>query len=211
MKGTNEINKMKGIFIVLEGPDGSGKSTIAKKIGDYYSSRGRKIEFTREPGGTKISEKLRDIILDNNNKEMDYRTEALLYAASRAQLVSEKIKPWLNESKIVISERYVYSSLVYQGLGRGLGIEEVKKINDFAIAEVKPDMVLFLDINPEKGLKRKLNIGGDRLENEDLSFHWKVYEGYKKLAGCFPEIITIDAERTVDEIFGDIKKIINSI
>lgn len=201
---------MRGIFIVLEGPDGSGKSTMAKKIGDYYRGEGREIEFTREPGGTKISEKVRELILDNNNTEMDYRTEALLYAAARAQLVSEKIRPWLNEGKIVISERYVYSSLVYQGLGRGLGVEEVKKINDFAIAGLKPDMVLLLDVNPEKGLKRKLNIdGGDRLENEGISFHREVYEGYRKLGEIFPEIRTINAERTIDEIFIDIKEIIN--
>lgn len=203
---------MKGIFIVLEGSDGSGKSTMAKKIGDYYGSKGREIEFTREPGGTNISEKVRDLILDNNNTEMDYRTEALLYAAARAQLVSEKIKPWLKEGKIVICERYVYSSLVYQGIGRGLGVEEVKKINDFAIAGLKPDMVLLLDVNPEKGLRRKRNIdGGDRLENEDISFHKEVYEGYKKLKQHFPEIKTINAERTIDEIFCEIKEIINSI
>lgn len=203
---------MKGIFIVLEGSDGSGKSTIAKKIGDYYKDKGRDIEFTREPGGTKISEKVRDLILDNNNTEMNYRTEALLYAAARAQLVSEKIKPWLNEGKIVISERYVYSSLVYQGIGRGLGVDEVKKINDFAIDGLKPDMVLMLDVNPEKALNRKLNInGGDRLENEDISFHKEVYEGYKKLVPLFPEIKVINAERKIDEIFNEIKKIINSI
>ncbi len=203
---------MRGIFIVLEGPDGSGKSTMAKKIGDYYRVKGREIEFTREPGGTKISEKVRKLILDKNNTEMDYRTEALLYAAARAQLVSEKIKPWLNEGKIVISERYVYSSLVYQGIGRGLGVEEVKKINDFATDGLKPDMVLLLDVNPEKGLKRKLNInGGDRLENEDISFHKEVYEGYKSLIQFFPEIKIINAERTIDEIFYEIKKIINSI
>ena len=203
---------MKGIFIVLEGPDGSGKSTMAKKIGDYYRNKGREIEFTREPGGTKISEKIRDLILDNNNTEMNYRTEALLYAAARAQLVSEKIKPWLNEGKIVISERYVYSSLVYQGIGRGLGVDEVKKINDFAIAGLKPDMVLLLDVNPKKGLKRKLNInGGDRLENEHVSFHMDVYEGYKKLTQDFPEIKVINAERNIDEIFNEIKEIINSI
>lgn len=203
---------MKGIFIVLEGSDGSGKSTIAKKIGNYYQGKGREIEFTREPGGTKISEKIRNLILNKNNTEMDYRTEALLYAAARAQLVSEKIKPWLDEGKIVISERYYYSSLVYQGIGRGLGVNEVKKINDFAIAGLIPDMVLFLDVNPEKGLKRKLKInGGDRLENEAVSFHKDVYEGYKKIIKDFPEIRVINAERTIDEIFFDIKEIINSI
>jgi len=188
---------MEGRFIVLEGSDGSGKSTMAERIGKYFSEKGRSIEFTREPGGTKISEKIRDLILDRDNIEMDYRTEALLYAASRAQLVSEK------------SERYVYSSLVYQGLGRGLGIDEVKRINDFAIAGVKPDLVILLDVDPEKALKRKLSIdGGDRLENEDISFHKNVYEGYKELSSHFPEIIVIDGERTIDEIFKDIKALL---
>ena len=203
---------MKGIFIVLEGPDGSGKSTMAKKIGEYYEGKGREIEFTREPGGTDISEKIRELILDKKNTEMDYKTEALLYAASRAQLISEKIIPWLRDGKIVISERFVYSSLVYQGIGRGLGIEKIKEINGFATGMLKPDIVLLLDINPEKGLKRKLNIdGGDRLENEDVSFHRQVYEGYKTLAGLYPEIKTINADRMIDEIFFDIKEIINSI
>lgn len=201
---------MRGIFIVLEGPDGSGKSTMAKKIGEYFSEKGREIEFTREPGGTKISEKVRELILDNNNTEMNYRTEALLYAAARAQLVSEKIVPWLEQGKIVISERFVYSSLVYQGIGRGLGIEEVRSINNFATANITPDMVLLLDVNPEKGLKRKLKIdGGDRLENESLNFHKQVYEGYKELARICPEIKTINAERTIDEIFNEIKNLIS--
>lgn len=203
---------MKGIFIVLEGPDGSGKSTMAHKIGQHFSEKGREIEFTREPGGTDISEKIRELILDRNNTEMNYRTEALLYAAARAQLVSEKIIPWLEEGKIVISERFVYSSLVYQGLGRGLGIDEIKKINDFGTSGLKPDMVLLLDVNPEKALNRKLNIdGGDRIENEHISFHREVYEGYKKLAQFCPEIKTINAERTIEEIFEEIKNIINSI
>jgi len=203
---------MKGIFIVLEGPDGSGKSTMAHKIGQYFSENGREIEFAREPGGTDISEKIRELILDRNNTEMNYRTEALLYAAARAQLVSEKIIPWLEAGKIVISERFVYSSLVYQGLGRGLGIDEVKKINDFGIAGLKPDMVLLLDVNPEKALNRKLDIdGGDRIENENISFHRDVYEGYKKLSQFCPEIRMINAERTIEEIFVEIMEIINSI
>ena len=197
---------MEGRFIVLEGSDGSGKSTMADRIGKYFSEKGHHIEFTREPGGTQISEKIRELILDRDNTEMDYRTEALLYAASRAQLISEKIIPWLKEGKVVISEIYVYSSLVYQGLGRGLGIDEVKKINDFATAGIKPDLVIFLDVDPEKALKRKLCIdGGDRLENEDITFHKSVYEGYKELSSHFPEIITIDGERTIDEIFEEIK------
>ncbi|MEL7647018.1 MAG: dTMP kinase [Sedimentibacter sp.] len=202
---------MIGKFIVLEGPDGSGKSTMAQKIGQYFSELGREIEFTREPGGTDISEKIRELILDRNNTEMDYRTEALLYAAARAQLVNEKIIPWLEDGKIVISERYVYSSLVYQGLGRDLGMEEIKKINDFGTSGLKPDMVLLLDVDPEKALKRKLSIdGGDRLENENISFHRDVYEGYKCLSDFCPEVRTIDAERTIDEIFQEIKDIINS-
>lgn len=203
---------MKGMFIVIEGPDGSGKSTMAARIGEYFKEKNREIVFTREPGGTCISEKIRNIILDNNNSEMDNRTEALLYASARAQLVSQKIIPWLNEGKVVISERYVYSSLVYQGIGRELGIDEIKKINDFATFNLEPDMVLFFDIDPEKALKRKKDIdGGDRIENEDLSFHQAVYQGYKTIAKKYTNIITIDAERTVDEIFNEVKEIINAI
>lgn len=203
---------MKGIFIVLEGPDGSGKSTMAKKIGEYYREKGREIEFTREPGGTDISEKIREIILNNDNTEMDYKTEALLYAAARAQLVSEKIIPWLKGGKIVISERYIYSSFAYQGIGRGLGIEKIKEINSFATEDLMPNIVFFLDVNPERGLKRKLNMdGGDRLENEDVSFHKQVYDGYKALAKLYPEIKIINAERTIEEIFFDIKEVINLI
>lgn len=203
---------MKGLFIVIEGPDGSGKSTMAKKIGEYFRLKGHKIEFTREPGGTPISEKIRKLILDKNNTEMSYRTEALLYAAARAQLVSQKITPWLEDGKIVISERYVYSSLVYQGIGRNLGIDEIKKINDFATSGLEPDVVLFFDIDPECALKRKLKIdGGDRLENESISFHRSVYEGYKKIIEHYPNIITINAERNIEEIFKEVRIIIEKL
>lgn len=202
----------KGLFIVLEGPDGSGKSTMANKIGEYYKLKGKEIEFTREPGGTNISEKIRELILDNNNVEMDYRTEALLYAAARAQLVSQKIIPWLEKGKVVISERFVYSSLVYQGLGRGLNLEDIKKINDFATCNIVPNLVLLFDIDPEKALNRKLRFNnGDRLENENISFHRRVYDGYKKISSYYPEIKTINAERSIEELFEEIKNIINSI
>ncbi len=203
---------MRGLFIVLEGPDGSGKSTMAEKIGEYYKKAGREIIFTREPGGTKISEQIRSIILDNNNSEMAYTTEALLYAASRAQHVAEFIKPNLEEGKVVISERYVYSSIVYQGIGRNLGIQKVREINDFAIDGLKPDLVLFFDIDPEKALNRKLSQGeSDRLENEKLEFHKNVYEGYKNIMEYYDEIISIDADKNADELFHDIKSIINNL
>ena len=203
---------MRGLFIVLEGPDGSGKSTMAEKIGEYYKKAGREIIFTREPWGTKISEQIRSIILDNNNSEMAYTTEALLYAASRAQHVAEFIKPNLEEGKVVISERYVYSSIVYQGIGRNLGIQKVREINDFAIDGLKPDLVLFFDIDPEKALNRKLSQGeSDRLENEKLEFHKNVYEGYKNIMEYYDEIISIDADKNADELFHDIKNIINNL
>lgn len=203
---------MRGLFIVLEGPDGSGKSTMAKMIGEYYKNAGREIVFTREPGGTKISEQIRDIILDNNNIEMAYTTEALLYAASRAQHVAEFIKPHLEQGHVVISERYVYSSIVYQGIGRKLGIQKVKEINDFAIDGLKPDLVLFFDIDPEKALNRKLSRNeGDRLENEKLAFHKSVFDGYKEIIKYYDEIVSINADKNVEELFCDIKNIINSL
>ncbi|QSX04930.1 dTMP kinase [Sedimentibacter sp. zth1] len=203
---------MRGIFIVLEGPDGSGKSTMASMIGEYYKQKGREIIFTREPGGTKISEKIRNVILDNDNSEMSYNTEALLYAASRAQLVSEKIKPLLQQGKVVISERYVYSSIVYQGIGRKLGIDKIKLINDFATNDLKPDLVLFFDIDPEKALNRKLSSNNaDRLENEKLSFHREVYEGYKEILNYYDEIVPINADKKANELFNEIKNIIDNL
>lgn len=200
---------MRGIFIVLEGPDGSGKSTMAKKIGELFTKSGRNVRFTREPGGTNIGEDIRNIILDKKNVEIDYRTEALLYAASRAQLVSEKINPWLENKDIVISERFLLSSLIYQGIGRGLGVDEIEKINRFAIAGINPDITILLSVDPEKALKRKLAIdGGDRLENEKISFHQKVFSGYLELSKNYENIIIIDADRTVEEIFSEIEIIL---
>ncbi|MTI65961.1 MAG: dTMP kinase [Firmicutes bacterium] len=204
---------MKGLFITIEGPDGAGKSTQIKLLEKYLNELGYRIVITREPGGTKISEDIRDIILDNENVEMSYETEALLYAASRAQHVHERILPALKEGKIVICDRFIHSSLVYQGVARGLGIKEVRDINEFAIKGVKPDVTLFFDIPPEKALKRKIaSDKADRLENEDISFHKKVYKAYLELKKLYPtEIEMIDATKSIEEISKEIERVIKKV
>ena len=154
---------MNGKLIVFEGPDGSGKTTILKKINERLKDSGHPIMLVREPGGTSISEKIREIIIDNDNEEMDAKTECLLFAASRAQLVEEKIRPALEEGKIVLCDRFVLSSLLYQGIGRALGVEEVKKINNFATGGIKPDLTIFFNIDYKTALIRKRsNFTADR-------------------------------------------------
>lgn len=204
---------MSGIFITLEGPDGSGKSTISRFLLDYLKKRKIDFIFTREPGGTPIGENIRKIILDKKNINMSPRTEALLYAASRSQHISEKIKPALDDGKVVVCERFVLSSLAYQGYARGLGIEEVKDINDFAIEGVIPDLTLFFNVDPVYALNRKTNRkGGDRLEKEGVNFHSKVYDGYKKLISLYPEKIKlIDASKSIEETFDQVRKEIEKI
>ncbi|NLV88423.1 MAG: dTMP kinase [Tissierellia bacterium] len=194
---------MRGQFITLEGPDGSGKSTILKLIENYLKDKGIEFITTREPGGTKIGEKIRHIILDNDNTNMGGETEALLYAAARAQHVHEKIIPALEEGKVVICDRFTLSSLAYQGVGRDLGIQRVKDINDFAIRGIYPDLILFFHVNPEVTLGRKIGKNSaDRLELEGNEFHKKVYEGYMKLLDMYPKNIKIiDASKSIDEVF----------
>lgn len=193
---------MQGKFITLEGPDGSGKSTLINLISEYMKNKGISFIITREPGGTPIGEEIRDIILDNKNTNMGAETEALLYAAARSQHIHERIIPALNEGKIVVSDRFLLSSLAYQGVGRGLGIENVKMINDFGLRGIYPDLILFLYIDPEITLERKTTLGGDRLEKEGKDFHKRVYEGYIELLEKYPKNISkIDARKTVEEVF----------
>ena len=194
---------MKGIFITLEGPDGSGKSTIMKLIINYFNDKNIEFIATSESGGTEIGEDIRKIILDERNKDMAAETEALLYAASRSQHVEEKILPALKSGKVVLCERFVLSSLAYQGVGRNLGIEKVKMINDFATKGVEPDLILFFHVDPVATLDRKTEeMGGARIEKEGTKFHKKVYEGYMKLLKIYPENIQIiDATKSIEEVF----------
>lgn len=193
---------MAGIFISMEGPDGAGKTTQIELLKAYLENKGYEIIVTREPGGTKISEAIRSIILDRSNVEMDYMTEALLYASARAQLVAEVIKPGVAAGKAVISDRFVDSSAVYQGMARGLGVENIYKINEFAIQDMMPQLTIHLDLPASVGIMRKKNQAElDRMELEKAEFHEKVAEGYRQLAKMSPErIYTIDAGLPVEEI-----------
>jgi dTMP kinase len=204
----------KGLFITLEGGDGSGKTTVLKEVVARLHKVGYDVAFTREPGGSKISEEIRNIILDKKNTEMDAKTEALLYAASRRQHLSEIVLPLLKQGKVVISDRYVDSSLAYQGYARGLGIDEVLKINMFAIDNKMPDATIYFDIKPEQGLKRiALSRGkdSDRLDNETLAFHTKVHEGYEILKKRFADrYVIIDASKPLKEVEDDVYAIVLS-
>lgn len=193
---------MRGLFISMEGPDGSGKTTQIEKLQKYFVKSGYEVIITREPGGTSVSEKIRNIILDVENISLSDMTEAFLYAASRAQHIDEKIKPALEKGKVVISDRFVDSSIVYQGYARGIGIDIVEAINNYAIQGVIPDITFFFDIEPEIAMKRKVNQKSlDRLEQEHISFHNKVYEGYKILLKRYPKRIkSIDARQSVEDI-----------
>ena len=195
---------MRGKFITFEGPDGSGKGTIIKYVKKYLKKNKIDYILTREPGGVEISEEIREIILNKKHLSMDERTEALLYAAARRQHLVEIVKPALNEGKIVICDRFVDSSLAYQGYARGIGIEEVLKINKFAIAGLMPDLTIFLNVRPEVGLERinKSKVRKkDRLDLESLDFHKKVYEGYQEVLKQYPNrIISVDAEQSIRSV-----------
>lgn len=197
------------MFITFEGPDGSGKSTIIQKVYDYLIENNYDVIKTREPGGSPIAEKIRNLILDTENTKMGYRTEALLYAASRAQHVEETILPALNENKIVLCDRFLISSLAYQGVGRDLGIENVRKINEFAINGVFPDFVLFFDVDPITTLKRKSSLDtADRLEKEGNNFHERVYNGYKEILNSEKNIEIIDATQSIEDVFSQCIKVL---
>lgn len=193
----------KGKFITFEGPDGSGKTTVSQAVIERLQKEGYRLLLTREPGGIAIAEQIRSIILDPKNIAMDARTEALLYAASRRQHLVEKVLPALEEGVHVISDRFIDSSLAYQGCGRQIGIEAVFEMNQFAIENHMPVKTIYFDIDAETGLERikKGRSVLDRLDQETLDFHHAVFEGYQKVIHLYPErMIMIDARKPLEEV-----------
>lgn len=205
--------EIKKKFITFEGGDGTGKTTLIEKLALDLENLGYEIVKSREPGGSRISEQIRNIILDIENTEMDYMTEAFLYAASRRQHLEEIIKPALNNGKIVLLDRYVDSSLAYQGYARNLGIEKVYAINNYAIDGFFPDLTIYIDIDPVIGISRIKNNHRDmdRLDLEKIEFHKLVREGYLRVSEMFPERIkVVDGNRKIEDIYQEIKKIVLS-
>ena len=201
-----KLNQMKnGCFIVFEGPDGSGKTTICDIVCQKLTDMGFDIVHTREPGGIEIAEKIRKIILDPENTAMDAKTEALLYAASRRQHLVEKVIPSLKENKIVICERFVYSSIAYQGKARGIGYDGIMAINDFAIDGCKPDITIYLDVDEKTGHARiNQRSSKDRLDAESDNFHHLVNEGYKEILELYKDNIkVVDATNSIDKVSKD--------
>lgn len=193
-----------GQFITFEGGEGAGKSSVLQAVARQLEKNGYQVVTTREPGGIEIAEKIRNIILDRAHTTMDARTEALLYAAARRQHLIERVVPALEEGKIVLCDRFIDSSLAYQGYARGLGIEEVYQINQFAINDTMPDLTLFFDITPEEGLKR-INMNHQREKNrldlEELSFHQNVYDAYKILLDRFNDrMVAVDASPKLEDV-----------
>lgn len=200
----------KGKFITLEGGEGSGKSTVITALEKWLQENGFKVLKTREPGGIPIAEKIRSLVLDPEYSEMDARTEALLYAAARRQHLVERVFPALAEGAVVLCDRFVDSSLAYQGAARGLGIDEVAAVNEFAIEGRMPDLTLLLDVDPEEGIariRRAEEREWNRLDNEAARFHTRVHEAYMTLAEKSPaRIKKIDAEKPLEEVIKDCRE-----
>ncbi len=205
---------MKGLFITFEGPEGAGKTSVIQKLAKELTERKYPILLTREPGGISIAEQIRSVILDCDNTEMDARTEALLYAAARRQHLVERVIPALKENKIVLCDRFIDSSLAYQGYARGIGVEDVLGINEFATEKMMPSLTVYFDIEPEAGLeriaannKREIN----RLDQEKLDFHYKVKEGYDLVKDKYRDrFAVVDASKDFESVCEQVRDILIS-
>jgi dTMP kinase len=197
------------MFITFEGPDGGGKSTQMALLADYLTEQGYSLFRTREPGGTSISEQIRDVLHDNKNQEMDPHAEILLYSASRAQLVAEKIRPALERGQIILCDRFFDSTYAYQGYGHGLDLDMLQRITEFATGGLKPDLTIYLDVDPDEGLRRRQSDQGgewNRLDDMALEFHQRVHDGYLKLIDAQPERwVRIDATQPIETVHSMIK------
>jgi dTMP kinase len=193
----------RGLFITFEGGEGGGKSTVLEALYLLLKNEGYSVIKTREPGGVSLSEKIRHILLEKEECTIDKRAELLLFLAARAQHVHEKILPYLEKGHIVLCDRFNDSSIAYQGIARGLGEEEVRKVANFASNGLQPDCTLLFDLSPKIGLSRTLNVGGfDRIENEEISFHEKVRSAYLLLAQKEPNrIFVLDASLEKEAVF----------
>src|SRR6056297_1129702 len=203
---------MKGFLITFEGVEGSGKSTQINLLAEKLEKIGQEVVLTREPGGTKLGEKIRDLLLDPNNIDMDDRAEILLYAADRAQHVKKKIIPALEEGKIVLTDRYFDSNIAYQGYGRKLEMKMVRKINEWVIRDIWPDLTILLDIDAKIGLERARNLTsdkkGDRLEQELITFYENIRNGYLEIAAKEDRFVTINGEKKAEKINSKIFQIV---
>ena len=200
----------RGKFITFEGCDGCGKSTQLRLLSEYLEKEGIAHIFTREPGGGKISEAIREILLNGKNSEMTDACEALLYAAARVQHLSDRVEPALKEGKLVVCDRYVDSSLAYQAYARGLGVDFIGKINAYALEHYLPDVTIFIDLTPEDAFKRKHGADeNDRLEQAGMAFHKRVYEGYKAVEKAYPNrVVAVDGKQTPQQIFAQVLQIL---
>lgn len=205
---------MKGYFVTFEGTEGSGKTTVIEKVEQYYIDKGYQVVRTREPGGSKIAEDIRNVILDVNNTNMDAITEAMLYAASRRQHLVEKVIPYLEKGYIVLCDRFIDSSLAYQGHARSLGIDKVYQMNLMATNGLLPDVTIYVDVKPEVGLSRikSNNREQNRLDLEKISFHEKVYEGYHLVSEMFKDRFkVINGEQERENVLKDTLAVLDSI
>lgn len=204
--------KEQGVFVTFEGIEGSGKSTQVKLLASALSEQGTPVVSTWEPGGGRICNRIREILLNPEFKEMTAKTELLLYLASRAQHVAEVIKPALERGGVVLCDRYLDSTLAYQGFGRGISLEKIWEIDSWATGGLVPDLTFFLDVPVEEGLKRATAGFADRVEQEDLEFHKRIRHGYLRLAEMHPERMRIiDAERTEPDVQEEIRAIAQEI
>ncbi len=196
-------------FITFEGGECSGKTTIIAELSKLFDEMKIKYITTREPGGIKIAEKIRNIILDVENTEMTPETEALLYAAARMQHLHEKVIPMCEKGYVVLCDRFLDSSIAYQGYARGLGVEKVLNINSFAL-DYLPDLTIFIDVKPDVALKRlSLRDKSDRLDLEGIKFHDKVYQGYQEACKLYPDRIkVVDGNQSLENVIEDCKKVV---